>query len=148
MNLTDPARRPLLNGRRAVIADLRTDREGTVIAYPSDGEFAIVRFDGDAEPVTVHKTRVLSVLPDAPAEPEPEPAVCGEMMPGVMPNSYDVRCKAHRLDLRGERYGHAVTALRGHREAVADGEFECEGHESLAGGHHGETVFCDGTCRR
>lgn len=22
----------------------------------------------------------------------------------------------------------------------------CEGHESLAGGHMGETVYCDGTC--
>lgn len=24
---------------------------------------------------------------------------------------------------------------------------ECEGHESLAGSHMGETVYCDGTCR-
>lgn len=25
-------------------------------------------------------------------------------------------------------------------------ESQCEGHESLAGHHMGETVFCDGTC--
>lgn len=28
-----------------------------------------------------------------------------------------------------------------------DDEDECEGHESLAGGHMGEAVFCDGSCR-
>lgn len=27
-------------------------------------------------------------------------------------------------------------------------EPECEGHESLAGEHMGETVFCDGSCQR
>lgn len=26
------------------------------------------------------------------------------------------------------------------------GEFVCEGHESLAGEHMGETVFCNGSC--
>jgi hypothetical protein len=31
--------------------------------------------------------------------------------------------------------------------AEADDEWECEGHESLAGEHMGETVYCDGTCR-
>lgn len=29
-----------------------------------------------------------------------------------------------------------------------DGEDECEGHESLAGEHMGEAVYCDGSCRR
>jgi hypothetical protein len=28
-----------------------------------------------------------------------------------------------------------------------DDDNDCEGHESLAGEHMGETVFCDGTCR-
>jgi hypothetical protein len=28
-----------------------------------------------------------------------------------------------------------------------DDEQGCEGHESLAGEHMGETVYCDGTCR-
>lgn len=28
-----------------------------------------------------------------------------------------------------------------------DDEDECEGHESLAGQHMGETVYCDGSCR-
>ena len=28
-----------------------------------------------------------------------------------------------------------------------DDELECEGHESLAGEHMGETVYCDGSCR-
>lgn len=29
-----------------------------------------------------------------------------------------------------------------------DGDDGCEGHESLAGEHMGEAVYCDGSCRR
>ena len=29
-----------------------------------------------------------------------------------------------------------------------DDDFGCEGHESLAGEHMGETVYCDGSCRK
>ena len=29
-----------------------------------------------------------------------------------------------------------------------DDDNECEGHESLDGAHMGETVYCDGTCRK
>lgn len=63
MSHTESPRTPLLNGRRALLADLRAEREGVIVSYPSDGEFAVVHFDGDPEPVTVHKTRVTEVLP-------------------------------------------------------------------------------------
>lgn len=33
-------------------------------------------------------------------------------------------------------------------ETDDDDELACEGHESLAGEHMGETVYCDGTCKR
>lgn len=65
---TNPSRVPgqprprLLAGRRAMVADLRADREAVIVAYPSDGEFAVVHFDGDLDPITVHKSRVKSVL--------------------------------------------------------------------------------------
>ncbi|GAA3751186.1 hypothetical protein [Micromonospora maritima] len=29
-----------------------------------------------------------------------------------------------------------------------DDENECEGHESLDGAHEGESVYCDGSCRK
>jgi hypothetical protein len=41
-----------------------------------------------------------------------------------------------------------LTLSAGRVRARADAEDnECEGHESLAGEHMGETVFCDGTCK-
>jgi hypothetical protein len=33
-------------------------------------------------------------------------------------------------------------------EAEDDEDDECEGHESLDGAHMGESVYCDGSCRR
>jgi hypothetical protein len=28
-----------------------------------------------------------------------------------------------------------------------DDDLECPGHESLSGGHMGESIYCDGSCR-
>jgi hypothetical protein len=55
-----------LTGKRAMVADLKREREAKIIAYPSDGEgdYAIVHFDGDSDPVTVHKSRVHKIIPD------------------------------------------------------------------------------------
>jgi hypothetical protein len=33
-------------------------------------------------------------------------------------------------------------------DEAAEDDNQCEGHESLAGEHMGESVHCDGTCRR
>lgn len=35
----------------------------------------------------------------------------------------------------------------GYDEEYDDDDEGCEGHESLAGEHMGETVYCDGSCR-
>lgn len=40
-----------------------------------------------------------------------------------------------------------VLDLSGHGFFDELEEAECEGHESLAGAHMGETVFCDGSCQ-
>jgi hypothetical protein len=38
-------------------------------------------------------------------------------------------------------------AARAYGNEPEDDDNECEGHESLAGEHMGETVYCDGSCR-
>ena len=43
-------------------------------------------------------------------------------------------------------FGAFVIAMQAWIEAALESA-ECQGHESLAGEHMGETVYCDGTCR-
>ena len=62
----------------------------------------------------------------------------------------------HEMDAAAETELAVCTALSG---AITDGlrygnwppnavaVRECEGHESLAGQHMGEAVYCDGSCR-
>lgn len=44
-------------------------------------------------------------------------------------------------------HAHAVAIARQQAAEVAAEQAECQGHESLAGEHMGEAVYCDGTCR-
>lgn len=50
-------------------------------------------------------------------------------------------CKAHELGMDPKLAERAVAAK------VVEEDAECQGHQSLAGAHMGETVFCDGSCR-
>ena len=56
----------MLNGKRAIVTVGFPGNESrataTIIAYPSEGDFAIVRLDGEAEPVTVHRSRVGNII--------------------------------------------------------------------------------------
>jgi hypothetical protein len=58
------------------------------------------------------------------------------------------------VDAAGEHHdkheGTYVKDLQEPAEFSYEDEYgtECEGHESLAGEHMGETVFCDGSCKR
>lgn len=75
-----------------------------------------------------------------------------------MPDT-DPRTLADFLDERGEYVPPAMreqqpitpcTELSGAEEDSGwdDDDDGCEGHESLAGAHMGEAVYCDGSCRR
>jgi hypothetical protein len=61
------------------------------------------------------------------------------------------------VDVRDTTYGFGLRflALADPQPTAADeddddwdDEDECEGHESLDGAHMGETVYCDGSCRK
>lgn len=46
----------------------------------------------------------------------------------------------------GDRYDGMTTGTE--RCPDCEDDDQCEGHESLAGEHMGESVYCDGSCRR
>jgi len=63
----------------------------------------------------------------------------------------DCRCRSCASEGRYEP--DATCAFYGWRNEQGrmvppDDDDGCEGHESLSGAHMGESVFCDGTCRR
>lgn len=51
-----------LTGKRAWVADLKEDRQATIIYYSVDCEFAHIRFDGDEDTFWVHRTRVHDLI--------------------------------------------------------------------------------------
>ena len=52
-----------LHGKRANVRDLKGIKPATMINYPSEGDHAIVKFDGRVDYDTVHKSRVKEILP-------------------------------------------------------------------------------------
>lgn len=51
------------------------------------------------------------------------------------------------LYMMAERVAHILVQNLSEAKEEWDEEHECLGHESLAGEHMGEEVFCDGSCR-